>query len=73
MPQIDVLKLISVVEDGLLARAKLDQRNGESDAKAFTRLYEGDIAFRREWAALTDAKRSAWISQVAGQPQTDQR
>jgi hypothetical protein len=47
MPQIDVLKLISVVEDGLLARAKLDQRNGESDAKAFTRLYEGDIAFRR--------------------------
>jgi hypothetical protein len=56
MPQVDILKAIAIYEDVLMAQAKLQKRAGETEAKAFARLYEGDIEYRKQWAALTDAK-----------------
>ena len=56
MPQVDILKLIGVIEDGLMAQARLHKRHDESEAKAFSKLYENDIEYRKRWAALTDAK-----------------
>jgi hypothetical protein len=54
--QVDVLKLISIAEEGLMTQAKLQKRHDESDAKAFARVYESDITYRRQWQALTDAR-----------------
>jgi hypothetical protein len=34
----------------------LQKRAGESDAKAFARLYEDDIEYRKQWRDLNDAK-----------------
>jgi hypothetical protein len=48
MPQVDIMKLIPIVEEGLLSRAP--------NAKEFAQLYESDISFRREWASLNEAK-----------------
>jgi len=55
MPQLN-MQLISAVENGLMAQAKLQKRDGESEAKTFSRVYENDIEYRKQWAALTDAK-----------------
>jgi hypothetical protein len=54
MPQIDLAKLIPITEDAL--NAQVTKRDNETFAKAFTRKYESDIEYRRQWAALTDAK-----------------
>jgi hypothetical protein len=56
MPQVDIMKLVTVVEDGLMAQARLTKRDGETEAKAFSRYYENNIDFRRQWATVTDAK-----------------
>jgi hypothetical protein len=48
VPQVDIMKALSFVEEGLLARAK--------DPKEFAKLYETDIEFRKQWRDLTDAK-----------------
>ena len=56
MPQVDIMKLVTVLEDGLMAQARLTKRDGETDAKAFSRYYENNIDFRRQWATVTDAK-----------------
>jgi hypothetical protein len=42
----------------LMGHARLSKRAGESDAKAFTRLYESDIEFRKADKAATEA---GWI------------
>jgi hypothetical protein len=52
----DIMKLISITEDALMAQARLSKRAGESDAKAFAKLYETDIEYRKQWRDLTDAK-----------------
>lgn len=54
MPQVNIVKLIEVTEQGLMA--SVTRRDGESYAKSFSRRYETDIDFRKQWAALTDAK-----------------
>lgn len=54
MPQVDIVKLIEVTEQGLMAQ--VTKRDGESYHQSFARRYENDISFREHWAALTDAK-----------------
>lgn len=54
MPQVNIMKLIEVTEQGLMAQ--VTQRDGESYHQSFARRYENDISFRKQWAALTDAK-----------------
>jgi hypothetical protein len=61
-PMLDIRKLIPVLEEGLLARAKLEKRDGESDAKAFSRIYENDIDFRKQWQTVTEAKHRIALS-----------
>jgi hypothetical protein len=64
MPRVDILKLIGVVEDGLMAQ--VTKRDGESYAKSFSRKYENDIVFRKQWAALTEAKHlQAYLKSLA--------
>jgi hypothetical protein len=58
MPQVDIMKVISITEEALLAQAKLHKRYDESDAKAFSKLYENDIEFRKQWQIVTEAKHS---------------
>jgi hypothetical protein len=55
-PMLDISKLISVVEDGLNAQAQLRKRDGESDAKTFSRTYETDIGFRKQCQVVQEAK-----------------
>jgi hypothetical protein len=55
-PMLDVSKLIPVLEEGLMARAKLTKRDGQTEAQAFAKLYENDIDFRKQWATITEAK-----------------
>lgn len=55
--QVDIHKLVSFTEDALMARAKLTKRDDESEAKAFSRLYENDLDFRRQWATVNEMKR----------------
>jgi hypothetical protein len=45
--------------DVLMGHARLSKRAGESDAKAFTRLFENNIEFRQADAA---AKEAGWIA-----------
>ncbi|SDJ17970.1 MULTISPECIES: hypothetical protein [Bradyrhizobium] len=54
MPQIDIMKVIAITEQGLLAQ--VTKCPGESYAKSFSRKYENDIDFRKQWRDLTDAK-----------------
>jgi hypothetical protein len=56
MPQVDIMKLVTVLEEGLMAQARLTKRDGETEAKAFSRYYENNIDFRRQWATVTEAK-----------------
>jgi hypothetical protein len=60
MPQVDIMKLIGVIEDGLMAQ--VTKRDGESYAKSFSRKYENDIDFRKQWCDLTDAKHSVLLA-----------
>jgi hypothetical protein len=54
MPQVNMMKLATVMEDAL--NAQVTKRDGESFAQAFSRRYENDIDFRKSWAAVTEAK-----------------
>lgn len=53
-PMLDIAKIVSITEEGLMA--SVTKRDGESYAKSFSRRYETDIDFRKQWAALTEAK-----------------
>ncbi|SIO49689.1 hypothetical protein SAMN05443247_06520 [Bradyrhizobium erythrophlei] len=53
-PMLDIAKIVSITEEALLAG--VTKRDGESYAKSFSRRYETDIDFRKQWAALTEAK-----------------
>ena len=39
MPQVDIRKFVAILEDGLMAQAKLHKRPDESEAKCFSRIY----------------------------------
>jgi hypothetical protein len=57
MPQVDIMKAFSIMEDVL--NAQVTRMPGETFAKSFSRKYESDIDFRKQWASLTDAKLTA--------------
>jgi hypothetical protein len=61
-PMLDISKIIPALEEGLLAQAKLSKRDGESDAKAFDRLYMNDIEYRKSWVTITEAKHAIALS-----------
>ena len=54
MPEVNMMKLVSAMEDGLMA--SVTKRDGESFAKAFSRRYENDIDYRRQWQTVSEAK-----------------
>jgi hypothetical protein len=54
MPQVNIMKLIEVIEEGL--NAQVTPRDGESFAKAFSRKYETDEGYRRRWKTIQDAR-----------------
>jgi hypothetical protein len=56
IPMLDVQKLIPLVEDALMAQARLGRQPGETTAKTFAKLYENDIDFRKQWAIVQEAK-----------------
>lgn len=60
MPQPDILKLATIMEDALMA--SVTKRDGESFAQSFSRRYENDIDFRRSWAAVSEAKQMLSLS-----------
>jgi hypothetical protein len=70
MPQVDILKIATIMEDAL--NAQVIRKDGESFAQAFAKKYENDIDFRRQWASVTEAKRSvAPTSTVVGNTNVD--
>lgn len=50
----DMQKLVSVMEEALLARAP--------NPKDFAKLYETDLSFRKQWATVTEAKQMLALS-----------
>jgi hypothetical protein len=54
MPQVDIAKLLEITEHGL--NAQVTPRDGESFAKAFSRKYETDESYRRQWQNHQDTK-----------------
>jgi hypothetical protein len=62
MPQVDFMKVISILEQTLLGRAP--------NAKEFAKLYENDIEFRKQWRDLTDAKRNLSPNMTKGRMAT---
>ena len=50
----NIMKLIEITETGLMAQ--VTKRDGESYAQSFSRKYENDQDFRKQWRDLTDAK-----------------
>lgn len=54
MPQVNVQKLIETLEQSLMAQVA--KRDGESYAQSFSRKFESDIDFRKQWRDLTDVK-----------------
>jgi hypothetical protein len=54
MPQVDIFKLLEITEHGL--NAQVTPRDGESFAKAFSRKYETDESYRRQWQNHQDTK-----------------
>jgi len=63
MPEVNMMKLVSAMEDGLMA--SVTKRDGESFAKAFSRRYENDIDFRRSWASVNEAKQLMTLKGMA--------
>jgi hypothetical protein len=53
-PMLDIAKLLEITEHGL--NAQVSPREGESFAKAFTRKYETDESYRRQWQNHQDTK-----------------
>ena len=60
MPQPDILKAATIMEDALMA--SVVKRDDETYAKAFAKKYENDIDFRRQWATVTEAKQMLALS-----------
>jgi hypothetical protein len=56
----DIYRLIEVTEQGLMAQ--VTKRDDESYAKSFSRKYENDIDFRKQWRDLTEAKHSMTLA-----------
>jgi hypothetical protein len=54
MPQVDLMKAIGTMEEVL--NAQVTVRDGESFAKAFSRKYENDESYRRQWKNHQDTK-----------------
>ena len=54
MPQVNIQKLIETLEQSLMAQVA--KRDGESYAQSFSRKFESDIDFRKQWRDLTDVK-----------------
>jgi hypothetical protein len=48
MPQIDIAKAVSILEEVLLAQAP--------DARTFAKKFESDIEFRKQWQTVSEAK-----------------
>jgi hypothetical protein len=63
MPQVNLMKLATLMEDAL--NAQVIKRDSESFAKAFTRKYENDIDFRRQWATVNEAKQLMTLKGMA--------
>jgi hypothetical protein len=63
MTQIDIMKTLSLVEEGLLARATNPMIDGGRD---FAKLYETDIEFRKQWRDLNDAKQQHYLKSYPG-------
>ena len=55
-PMLDIMKVIAITEQGLMAT--VTKRDGESYAQSFSRKFENDIDFRKQWRDLTEAKHS---------------
>jgi hypothetical protein len=55
-PMLDVSKLIPVIEEGLMAQAKLAKRDGESVHQSFTRLHDTDSDFRATCKTAQEAR-----------------
>jgi hypothetical protein len=53
-PMLDFAKLLEITEHGL--NAQVTPRDGESFAKAFSRKYETDECYRRQWQNHQDTK-----------------
>jgi hypothetical protein len=53
-PMLDFAKLLEITEHGL--NAQVTPRDGESFAKAFSRKYETDEGYRRQWQNHQDTK-----------------
>jgi hypothetical protein len=53
-PMLDFAKLLEITEHGL--NAQVTPRDGESFAKAFSRKYETDEGYRRQWRNHQDTK-----------------
>jgi hypothetical protein len=53
-PMLDVNKLIPIAEKALMA--SVNKRDDESDAKAFTRKFENDLEFRKQWKIVQEAR-----------------
>jgi hypothetical protein len=73
MPQVDIAKIIPVLEDALMAQAKLDRRvkkngNTETDAEAFSRRYTDDIDFRKQWRDISETKQLLALAQTKSYP-----
>jgi len=57
---LDIMKLVTITEQGLMAQ--VTKRDGESYAQSFSRKFENDIDFRKQWRDLTEAKHSVSLS-----------
>ncbi|SRR6266481_5449347 len=73
MPQIDIMKVIAITEDAMMAQAKLDKRvkpNGktETDAEAFSRRYETDIDFRKQDRYIRETRQLMALAQTKKYP-----
>ena len=63
MPQVNLMKIATIMEDAL--NAQVIKRDGESFAQAFSRRYENDIDFRKSWATITEAKQLSAMKGMA--------
>jgi hypothetical protein len=57
---LDIMKLVAITEQGLMAQ--VTKRDGESYAQSFSRKFENDVDFRKQWRDLTEAKHSVSLS-----------
>jgi hypothetical protein len=68
MPQVNILKCITIMDDALMAQARLSKRADETDAKSYSRLMKDDSTFLRQCAAIQDAKHTVAKGMATLQP-----